>query len=254
MKLEHAHVAWRSAMPRAEVKPLARRVSVGRPDAAKGSKTTIMAMRTKNGLVMAADRRCVGGYDLVNEDEIKIDMITDDSALASCGSLSSGQWVTDQLRVRVRHFENTTERVLSLRGQVRIASELCREAYDGGETFSYGGVFAGLDSYDKPHIYEIEENGGRIEHHRFVATGSGGPTAMAILRLLWRPGRSVKSNLELAVTALYLAGLSNIGTSDLRNTLPVLVTIEPGTMLTFLPVPTVKRLRDKVQHQLEGIR
>jgi 20S proteasome alpha/beta subunit len=225
------------------------------PGQGKGSKTTILAMRVKDGLVMAADRRCVGwGYELVNEDEIKIDQITDDSAIASCGLLSSGQWILDQLRVQARQFENTTGCVLSMRGQVRIASELCRQSYDGGFNFNFGGLLCGLDVQDNPRIFEIEEGGGRVEHHRFYATGSGGPSALPVLRLQWRPDMATDRALELAVRALYLAGLSNAGTSDIRLVMPVLVTILRGEGFVIVPPERTVQLQQMIGKELEGVR
>ena len=256
MKHDCARTAWNAAMPRIPPKPYPHRPERSGAIRGKESKTTIMAMRTKTGVVMAADRRCVGGgYDLVHEDEIKIDMIASDSAIASCGLVASSQWVVDQLRVEARQFENTTGMILSLRGQVRIAGELCRSAYDGGEAFSFGGIFAGLDALEEGHIYEIEESGGRIEHFRFTAMGSGGASALAILRLLWRPDMKTKDAMLLAVKALYLAGLSNVGTSDLRMTLPVLANIQPGRRGFALASPRVtRRMRDQVQQELGEIR
>jgi len=142
-----------------------------------------------------------------------------------------------------------------MRGQVRVAGELCRNAYDGGDWFQFGGLFAGMDSYEKGHIFEIEESGGRVEHHRFTAIGSGGPSALAVLRLFWRPDMATKDALYLAVKALYLAGLSNVGTSDLRLTLPVLASITPGRRgFAYASDRVSRRLRDRVQRELEGVR
>lgn len=255
MNSDHARTAWNAAMPRAPIVRLPQHSDRAGAQG-KGSKTTIIAMRTRGGVVMAADRRCTGwGYELVSEDEVKIDMIATDSALASCGAVASSQWIVDQLRVQARQFENTTGMVLSLRGQVRIAGELARSAYDGGDWFSFGGLFAGLDSAERGRIFEIEETGGRVEHHRYYATGSGGPTALAILRLFWRPDMGTKVAMLLAVKALYLAGLTNVGTSDMRLTLPTLVNIQSGRRgFAFATERVTRRLRDQVQRELEGVR
>lgn len=256
MRNDCARTAWDAAMPRIPAKPYPHRPDRSGAIRGKESKTTILAVRSKKGVVMAADRRCVaGGYDLVHEDEIKIDMIADDTAIASCGLVASSQWIVDQLRVEARQFENTTGMILSLRGQVRMAGDLCRLAYDGGETFSFGGIFAGLDAQEQGHIFEIEESGGRIEHFRFTAMGSGGASALAILRLLWRPEMTTKAAMLLAVKALYLAGLSNVGTSDLRMTLPILANIQPGRRGFAIASPRVaRRMRDQVQQELGDIR
>lgn len=254
MNLAFARAAWRTAMPKPEVLPSPKRPA-GTTAGFKGSKTTIIALRTHDGVVMGADRRCTAGYSLINEDEIKIDSITADSALASCGSVASSQYIVDQLRVQARKFENTTGMQLSLRGLVRMAGELCRNTYDGGEWFSFGGLLAGFDAYEKPFIFEIEETGGRVQFHRFVAIGSGGPSAMTTLRLLWRPDMRTKDALILTVKALYMAGLDNVGTSDLRMTVPMLASIQPGRRgFAFATERVARRIRDRVQREMEGIR
>jgi hypothetical protein len=66
---------------------------------------------------------------------------------------------------------------------------------------------------------------------------------------------STKAAMQLAVKALYLAGLTNVGTSDLRLVLPTLVNIQAGRRgFAFASERVTRRLRDSVQRELEGVR
>jgi len=60
--------------------------------------TTILALKFKEGVIMAADRRCVAGEKIFSDKEIKIEETGSLSCIAGAGYVSDCQWLVKVLK------------------------------------------------------------------------------------------------------------------------------------------------------------
>jgi proteasome beta subunit len=188
--------------------------------------TTIFAFHYADGLILAGDRQVSDGYsDICSTDMVKIEQISDNSALMSCGLVSSGQFVEDALKVHCRSFEEMTGYLLSTRGQVRVASSIARTGDGEFWDWSFGGILAGLDAGDVYRIFAIDTDGSRELRTSFTTDGSGYRVARTVLDLFWRKDLTRAQALRLAAQAMFFAGKWDTFTSDARLMLPSVAAI-----------------------------
>jgi 20S proteasome alpha/beta subunit len=208
--------------------------------------TTILAMQFENGVVMAADRQ-ITGRAIMSDEAVKIERITDDSALLSCGLVSSGQLIEEALAVHCRSFRETTGYELSVRGQVQFACRVSRDAYAwyGWWDWAFGGILVGLEADKSFSMYSIDLDGAREQPKRFTSAGSGFRFARTAMQMRWRPGLTRVDTLRIAMEALYYAGRNDEYTSDLRVTTPSVAMLTTEG-LAFLADAEVRAAADAV--------
>jgi 20S proteasome alpha/beta subunit len=209
--------------------------------------TTILALRFDEGIMLAADRQ-VTGYNSVMSDEcVKIERITDESALLSCGLVSSGQLIEDALKVHCRSFNEATGYTLSVRGQLQFAANLSREAcaYYGWWGWSFGGILAGREVDESFSLYAISDDGARETPAYFTADGSGFRFARTVMQMRWRHGLAHVDALRIAMEALYYAGRNDLYTSDLRTTTPTAASVM-ASGVSFIGDDAVRAMADEV--------
>jgi len=209
--------------------------------------TTILALRFDTGIMLAADRQ-ITGYNAIMSDEcVKIERITDSSALLSCGLVSSGQYIEDALKVHCRSFNEMTGYELSIRGQLQFTANLAREAcaWYGWENWSFGGILAGAEVDETFSLYGIGDDGARDTPAHFTADGSGFRFARTVLQMRWRPNLTHPEALRVAMEALYYAGRNDLYTSDLRTTTPTAASVKADG-LGFVDEAAVRAMADDV--------
>lgn len=221
--------------------------SVPRTQERRHTGTTILAMHFDKGLMLAADRQ-VTGYSAVMSDEcVKIERITDGSALLACGLVSSSQLIGDALKVHCRSFNEMTGYDLSLRGQLQFASNLSREscAWYGWENWSFGGILAGVEVDETFSLYGIGDDGARENPAHFTTDGSGFRYARTVLQMRWKPGLAHEEALRIAMEALYYAGRNDLFTSDIRTTTPSAASVMMDGF-SFIVDDAVRAMADEV--------
>ena len=159
--------------------------------------TTVIAVRYRDGILIAGDRRATAGTSVMYDRAEKVLPIDEYSVLAISGSPAIAYEMARVLEHSFQYFRRSQLQELSVEGKLRMLSRLIREnlpmALQG-----IGAVIPIFSLYDLNH--QEDENGGKIyfydalgahfENAAFAVSGSGSVWIRGILRYLdrWEGG------------------------------------------------------------------
>ena len=157
--------------------------------------TTVVAVRYRDGVIIAGDRRATAGTAVIYDRAEKVLQIDKHSVLAISGSPAIAYEIARILEHSFQYFRRSQLQELSLEGKLRMLSRLIRDnlamALQG-----IGGVIPIFALYDLS--ADDDENGGKIffydalgahfENVNFATTGSGSIWIRGVLRYLSRFG------------------------------------------------------------------
>ena len=140
--------------------------------------TTILAIRYREGVLIAGDRRATMGNTVVYDRADKVLSIDDDGVMALAGSPAIAYEMARLLEISFQHFRRSQLQVLSLDGKLRILSRLLRDnlslALQGiGAVVPIFAAYDPDDSEGKIYFYDVL--GAQFESVDFCTTGSGSP-------------------------------------------------------------------------------
>jgi len=159
--------------------------------------TTVIAMRYKDGVLVAGDRRATMGTSILYDRADKVLPIDEYSVLAIAGSPAIAYEMARVLEHSFQYFRRSQLQELSVEGKLRMLSRLLRDnlpmALQG-----IGGVIPIFALYDRHHAEE--ESGGKIffydilgahfESAEFATSGSGSVWIRGVLYYLNRWGEN----------------------------------------------------------------
>jgi proteasome beta subunit len=192
--------------------------------------TTIVAIRYRDGVVMAGDRRATAGSSIAHRTMEKVHPADRHSGIAIAGAAGPAMEMVRLFQLQLEHYEKVEGSVISLEGKANQLSQMVRSnlamALQG---FVVVPLFAGFDlRRGVGRIYTYDPTGGRYEETDFHADGSGGRDARTTVKLGWRPGLSRPETIELAVRALWQAADEDSATGGpdaVRGIYPTVATI-----------------------------
>ena len=168
--------------------------------------TTTLAIRCKDGIVLAADKRATAGNFIANKDVDKIFIIEDSMALTTAGTVSDVQLllklIKAELRLkRIRTYKKATvsESANLLAGMVY--SNIRKMSMIPGISHF---LFAGTDQAGY-HIFDIYPDGSLSEAKDFLASGSGSVFAYGVLETLYTENMTMEQTKQLAIKAVNAA-------------------------------------------------
>ena len=140
--------------------------------------TTILAIRYREGVLIAGDRRATMGNTVVYDRADKVLSIDDDAVMALAGSPAIAYEMARLLEISFQHYRRSQLQVLSLDGKLRILSRLLRDnlslALQGiGAVIPIFAAFDADESQGKIFFYDVL--GAQFESVDFCTTGSGSP-------------------------------------------------------------------------------
>jgi proteasome beta subunit len=176
--------------------------------------TTVLALRYREGAVIAGDRQATEGYQVASRRIEKVYAADDHSAIAIAGAAGPCLEMARLFQTELAHYEKLEGMVLSLEGKANKLAQMVRAnlplAIQGLVVVP---IFVGFDlRRDEGRIYKYDLAGGRYEEADYYAIGSGGKDARATMKKLYRPGLAEADAVHLAVEALYDAADEDTGT------------------------------------------
>jgi proteasome beta subunit len=161
--------------------------------------TTILALRYREGVLVAGDRRATMGNVVVYDRADKVLCIDDDAVMALSGSPAIAGEIARMLEVSFQHYRRSQLQELSLDGKLRILSRLLREnlpmAVQGiGAVVPIFAAFDAVAASGKIFFYDIL--GAQFESVDFCTTGSGSPIIRGALYHLNRWGGQPLASME----------------------------------------------------------
>jgi proteasome beta subunit len=201
--------------------------------------TTICALRYREGVIMAGDRRATAGSSIAHRAMDKVHPADRHSGVAIAGSAGFALEMVKLFQLQLEHYEKVEGAALSLEGKANQLAQMVRQnlpmAMQGLVVIP---LFAGYDVRRQVgRIYTYDATGGRYEETDFHADGSGGRDARTTIKLGWTEGMDRAAAIELAVEALYEAADEDSATGGpdpVRGIYPTVATI---TAAGYTPVP-----------------
>jgi proteasome beta subunit len=198
--------------------------------------TTIVAIATAEGVVMAGDRRATMGNLIASRDIEKVHPADAYSLIGIAGTAGIGIELMRLFQVELEHYEKIEGIMLSLDGKAnRLAGMVRGNLGAAMQGLAVVPLFAGFDlSPADPskagRIFSFDVAGGLYEETGYDSIGSGSLFAKSALKKKYRPGVSTEDAIRLAVEALYDAADDDTATGgpDLtRRIYPVVMVVDP---------------------------
>ncbi len=195
--------------------------------------TTIVALRTAEGVVMAGDRRATMGSIIAQHDIEKVFAADELTVIGIAGVAGLAVELVRLFQVELEHYEKIEGLPLSLDGKANRLATMLRGNL--GMAMQGLAVVPLLGGYDVARgigrIFSYDVTGGRYEEHDFYAVGSGSSFARGSLKKLFRRGASTDDAISAALQALYDAADDDSATGGpdvARGIYPVVASVGAG--------------------------
>jgi proteasome beta subunit len=167
--------------------------------------TTIVALRTADGVVLAGDRRATMGNLIAQHDIEKVFLADDFSVIGIAGTAGLAIELVRVFCVELEHYEKIEGMPLSLDGKAnRLAALLRGNLGLAMQGLAVVPLFAGYDvDRGLGRIFAYDVTGGRYEEYDFYAVGSGSMFARGSLKKLYRRDAQTADAVRVALEALY---------------------------------------------------
>jgi proteasome beta subunit len=205
--------------------------------------TTICALRYRDGVVMAGDRRATAGNLIAHRAMDKIYAADRHSGVAIAGAAGAAMEMVKLFQLQLEHYEKLEGMPLSFEGKANTLAQMVRSNLPAAMQMGMVVVplFAGYDlRRGRGRIFTYDYTGGRYEETDYQAEGSGGRDARSTIKLRWREGMTPEEAIELAVEGLYEAADEDSATGGpdpIRGIYPKVATI---TADGFVEVPEAR--------------
>jgi proteasome beta subunit len=213
--------------------------------------TTVLAVASTDGVVMAGDRRATAGHHISRGDMRKVFPADDLSAIAISGAAGPAIELARVFATELEHYEKVEGEPLSLEGKSNKLAGMVRAHLPMAmQGLVIVPLFAGVDPRTgEGSIYEYDPVGGRYLARDHAATGSGSLAARATLKRLHQPREGTGSAVRTALEALFDAAEEDSATGGpdlIRRIYPIVAVIDHDTGYHELP-------DDEVAGEIEAI-
>jgi len=176
--------------------------------------TTVLALRYRDGVLIAGDRQATEGYQVASRRIEKVYAADEHSAIAIAGAAGPCLEMARLFQTELAHYEKIEGMGLSLEGKANKLAQMIRANLPlAMQGLIVVPIFVGYDlRRDEGRIYKYDVVGGRYEEADYHAIGSGGKDARATMKKLYRTGMAETDATALGVEALYDAAEEDTGT------------------------------------------
>jgi proteasome beta subunit len=192
--------------------------------------TTCVALRYRDGVVMAGDRRATSGNWISHRAMEKVVQADEFSGVAIAGAAGPAMEMIKLFQLQLEHYEKMEGKQLSLEGKANQLSILVRNNLPAAmQGLMVVPLLAGYEPRDGVgRLWDYDATGGRYEEREHVAIGSGGMLAGTVIKVGWRSDMSRDEAITLACKALWEAAEADSATGGpdaLRGVFPIVASI-----------------------------
>lgn len=193
--------------------------------------TTVVAIRTAAGVVMAGDRRATSGNLISHRTMEKVFPADQWSGVAIAGAAGPAMEMVKLFQLQLEHYEKVEGHPLSLEGKANQLSGMVRNHLPAAmQGLAVVPLFAGYDrARGVGRLFQFDVTGGRYEELHHAATGSGSLHAGTVVKIGFRPDMDPSDAVDLALRALFEAADEDSATGGpdlVRGIFPVVATID----------------------------
>jgi len=172
---------------------------------------TIVGVRCKEGVALAADTRAASYYFVKSKRAQKIFKLEERIGAAISGGAGDIQNFVNSLRAEANLYRLNMGHQIPTKGLVQMASNILF----GRRNFPLivDGVIAGFDE-DGPSLHFVDPVGGKLEEDKFASAGTGSTVAYGVLEHNYREGMSLDESAKLAAESIKTAIERDAATGD----------------------------------------
>jgi proteasome beta subunit len=176
--------------------------------------TTVLAVRYRDGVIMAGDRQATAGYQVASRRIEKIFKSDDLSGIGIAGAAGPAMEMAKLFQTELEHYEKVEGENLSLEGKANRLGQMIRMNLPAAmQGLVVVPIFAGFDEKaGVGRLFKYDVTGGRYEETNYDAQGSGSNYARDSLKKLWRRDMSREDALRVVLEALWDAADEDVGT------------------------------------------
>jgi proteasome beta subunit len=192
--------------------------------------TTVVAIRSSDGVVMAGDRRATSGNLISHRTMDKVFAADRHSGVAIAGAAGPAMDMVKLFQLQLEHYEKVEGIELSLEGKANQLSAMVRSNLPAAmQGLVVVPLFAGFDLRRRQgRLFQYDVTGGRYEETNFATTGSGSLHAGTVIKLGYRDDLTREDTIDLAISALFNAADEDSATGGpdlVRGIYPTMATI-----------------------------
>lgn len=187
--------------------------------------TTIVGIKTKEGVVLGSDRRASKGFFIGSKITQKIAKVDDTLAIAIAGQLSDAEYLIRVAKAERKLLELRRGFPLTVKESSRLIANLAYSGLKSYQPYFVELIVAGVDD-NGGHIYAADMSGA-ITTEDFASSGSGSPIAYGVLESVYHKNITNEEAKEIATKAVAAAMERDPGSGNGIDVLviPNLVTV-----------------------------
>ena len=176
--------------------------------------TTVLAIKSEHGVVIAGDRRATEGYQVAARRMEKVFKTDSHSAMAIAGAAGPCVEMAKLFSIELEHYEKLDGVPLSCEGKANRLGQMVKAnlpmVMQGLVVIP---LFVGFDpKRQQGRIFKYDVTGGRYEETEFHSIGSGGKDARVTIKERYRRQLAEADAIHLALEALFSAAEEDVGT------------------------------------------
>jgi proteasome beta subunit len=165
--------------------------------------TTIVGIKTNEGVVLGSDRRASKGFFIGSKITQKIAKIDETLAIAIAGQLSDAEYLIRVAKAERKLMELRRGFPLSVKESTRLIANLAYFGLKNYQPYFVELVVAGVDE-NGGHIFSADMSGA-ITNEDFTSSGSGSPIAYGVLESAYNSNLNNEQAKEIATKAVAAA-------------------------------------------------
>jgi proteasome beta subunit len=165
--------------------------------------TTTVGIRSKDGVVLAADKRASKGFFVGSKVVQKLFSLDDTTAVAIAGQMSDAEYLVNLAKAERRLLALRRGYPLSVRESAKLISNIVYNGMKSYSPFYVELVVAGVDR-EGAHVYTSDMSGA-VTSEDFMSSGSGSPIAYGVLEQGYRKEIALDDASKLAEAAVRAA-------------------------------------------------
>ncbi len=201
--------------------------------------TTVLALRYRDGVMMAGDRQATEGFQVAHRRIDKICKADDFSGVGIAGAAGPSLEMARLFQTELEHYEKVEGEGLSLEGKANRLAQMIRMNLPAAmQGLAVIPIFAGFDERaGGGRIFKYDITGGRYEETDYFGQGSGGKDARDTLKKRYRKDMPREEALRVALEAMIDAAEEDIGTGGPDMVRGIYPSVKTITRSGFAEVP-----------------
>ena len=175
-----------------------------------GTGATSVGIKTKDGVVLASEKRVSYGGFVMSKVGRKVFLIKDRYGMALAGLFADIETLMRLMKIQIHQYEIENGRKLSVKSAARLLSVILYQYKY--MPFLSEIIFGGIDE-EGPHLLVMDSLGSLIEDN-YAAIGSGAPIAIGIIESNYKDNLSPEEIEKIAVESIKAAIKRDVTSGD----------------------------------------